>query len=62
MLQLNLEIGGGVCQPEGLQSGGLDLHHAALGCLTLPGLPSLHLPGSIEAEVGMSRSLLGPTG
>ena len=101
MLQLGLEVGGGVGQPEGLQLGGLamrvlaqqhevagvgdqrqpvafpvaahlggvggwpgviggrfDLHHAALRRLALLGPPGLHLPGGIEAEVGMPRPLL----
>ena len=102
VLQLGLEVGGGVCQPEGLQldglplrvlpqqhkvagvgdqhetvalpvaadlravggepgvvAGGLDLHHAGLGCLSLLGLALRHLPGGVESKVGMSRALLG---
>ena len=102
VLQLGLEVGGGVGQPEGLQLGRvalgilaqqhkvagvgdqhetvalpvaadlsavggepgvvaswLDLDHAGLRRLSLLRLSLLYLPGGVEAEVGMSRALLG---
>ena len=102
VLQLGLEVCGGVGQPEGLQLGGsafrvlteqhevagvgdenkavavpvaadlgafggepgvvvgrLHLDHAALRRLSLLGLSFLHLLGSVQAHVGVSRPLLG---
>ena len=38
---------------------GLDLDHAAFRSLTLARAPPLHLPGRVEAEVGMARALVG---
>ena len=40
-------------------TGGLDLHDAALGDLAGTGLPLLHLPSCVEAEVRVARALLG---
>ena len=37
---------------------GLDLYNAALRRLPLAGPTPLHLPGGVEAQVGMSRPLL----
>ena len=36
----------------------LDLHHAAVGQLSLPGAALLHLPSGKETDVGVSRALL----
>ncbi len=43
----------------GVVIGGFDLHHAAFGNLALARLAALHLPGGVEAEVGMARALVG---
>ena len=37
----------------------LDLDHAPLRSLTRAGVPPLHLPGRVEAEIGMACALIG---
>ena len=47
------------CRPQHVLVRGLDLDHAAFRCLALARAPPLHLPGRVEAEVGMARALVG---
>ena len=45
--------------PQHVLVRGLDLDHAAFRCLALAWTPPLHLPGRVEAEIGMARALVG---